>query len=48
MSKTTKKKHVTREVLNDLTLPQDKQEIVKVFHISFIFINYLIIILIIN
>jgi hypothetical protein len=31
MSKTTKKKHVTREVLNDLTLPEDKQEIVKVF-----------------
>ena len=30
MSKTTKKKHVAREVLEDFVIPSDKQQIVKV------------------
>ena len=32
MSKTTKKKHVEQEVLNQFELPQDNQQIVKVLH----------------
>ena len=30
MSKATKKKHVAREVLEDLVIPSDKQQIVRV------------------
>lgn len=30
MSKATKKKHVAREVLEDLVIPNDKQQVVKV------------------
>ena len=30
MSKATKKKHVAREVLEDLVIPNDKQQIVRV------------------
>jgi hypothetical protein len=35
MSKATKRKHVTREVLDEFVTPEEKQIIVKVKHIFF-------------
>ena len=36
MSKATKKKHVAREVLEDLVVPNDKQQIVKVSCVTYL------------
>ena len=34
MSKATKRKHVTKQVLDEYVLPDEKQSIVKVFKVS--------------
>ena len=41
MSKATKKKHVAREVLEDLVVPNDKQQIVKVSRVAYLCVGNL-------
>lgn len=41
MSKATKRKHVTKEILDNYELPTDKQEIVKVIIIDALRFFYL-------